>query len=187
MRVEQPAAWSAPQRWLHWTIAGLIAAALPLAWAMVAVPFRQLLLKFALYQAHKTVGLSVLMLTLIQITLHVVRGRPPREAGGAPWQRKAATATHAMLFALLLITPILGYLTAAAAPVHIPTLLFGVLAIPHIIGPNAALFAVLRPLHLGMALTLAVLASGHVTMAVWHHLQGRPTLRRMRSGSQSAP
>jgi cytochrome b561 len=76
MTIEPPASWSRAQRALHWTIAALVLLAAPLGLYMVALPFRQLLLKFVLYQLHKTIGITVFLLVLAQLALHWRRGRP---------------------------------------------------------------------------------------------------------------
>jgi hypothetical protein len=46
MAAERPASWSRAQRILHWAIAALVLLAAPMGVYMVALPFRQLLLKF---------------------------------------------------------------------------------------------------------------------------------------------
>jgi cytochrome b561 len=174
--------WSRAQRVLHWTIAVLVLLAAVIAPIMVALPFRQLLLKFLLFQLHKTVGITVLLLALGQMALHRRRGRPAWDPGVTPWQRRAARGMHIALFALLTATPCLGYLTAATAPASIPTLFLGVIPVPNIVGPDAAAFASLRWIHLGLAVTLTVLAAGHAAMAVIHHRLGHGTLAAMWRG-----
>lgn len=182
MVVEPPASWSRAQRRLHWTIAALVLIAAPMGVTMAALPFRQLLLKFLLYQLHKTIGITVFLLVLAQLALHWRRGRPAWEAGLAEWQRRAAAAVHRLLFGLLVVTPILGYLTAATAPARIPTLFLGVIPVPHIVGTDPAWFAVLRLVHLALAALLVLLACGHALMALHHHRQGDRTLIRMWRG-----
>jgi len=183
----RPTSWSRAQRLLHWSIAALVLLAAPMGVYMVALPFQQLLLKFLLYQAHKSIGIAALMLALSQLVLHWRRGRPAWTESLSSWQRRAAAAVHAMLFALLIATPVLGYLTAATAPVRIPTLFLGVIPIPHIVATNSVWFAVLRRVHLGLAMLLVLLAAGHALMALHHHCQGDGTLRRMwRGGPRSA-
>ena len=86
---------------------------------------------------------------------------------------------HALLYALLLITPMLGYSTAATAPSRVPTLFLGVLPIPHVLAPNAALFGVLQPVHRWSAILLVALACGHALAALHNHRRGSATLRRM--------
>ncbi len=185
MAAERPASWSRAQRLLHWSIAALVLITAPMAIVMVALPFTQLLLKFLLYQAHKTIGIMVLLLALAQLGMHWRRGRPEHDPPLPRWQRRAAAAVHAVLLALLLAVPVLGYLSAAAAPVRIPTLLFGVVPVPHVIGTDAATFAVLRRAHLALAVLLVGLALGHAAMALRHHRRGHATLTRMLRGGKS--
>jgi cytochrome b561 len=182
MAMERPASWSRAQRTLHWAIAALVLLAAPLGVCMVALPFRQLLLKFLLYQLRKTVGITAFLLALGQLALHWRRGRPAWDAALPDWQRRAASAVHAALFGSLAVTPLLGYLTAATAPARIPTLFLGVIPVPHLVGTDPAWFAVLRRVHLGLALLLVALAFGHALLALHHHRAGERTLVRMWRG-----
>lgn len=179
---DTPLAWSRGQRILHWTIAALIILTAPMGVWMVRLSFRQLLLKFLLYQIHKTVGILIFLFVLAQLILHARRGRPPVATDLPSWQRHAALTVHGALFVLLIAVPLLGYLTAAAAPARIPTLFLGVIPVPNVIGTNARWYAVLSWTHLVGAASLLVLAGGHAAMALKHHLSGRDTLRRMWRG-----
>ena len=175
--------WSRAQRGTHWASAGLVLVGFALGWIMVAVPYRPLLLKFSLYQAHKTIGLLVLALALWRLALRVLRRRPAWDVALSPAQVRLAGLGHVALYGLLLAVPVLGYVTAAAAPIRIPTLLFGVIAVPHVIGVDAASFAWLRPIHRGAAIALVGLACGHAAVAIAHHRAGRYVLWRMWRGS----
>ena len=179
MPTEVPAGWSRGQRRLHWWTAALIVAGFVLAWLMVATPLDDLLAKFLLYQAHKTIGLTVLALLLWRLALRLRRGRPGWEADLSPVQVRLAGSVHAALYALMLVVPVLGYFTAATAPAQVPTLFLLVLPVPHVVGPNPAAFAVLRAVHRAAAILLVTLAAAHAAMAVQHHLRGRRTLVRM--------
>lgn len=179
MTAEPQAGWSRLQRRLHWWSAAFILAGFALAWVMVAVPLSALLEKFLLYQAHKTLGLTVLLLVLWRLALRARRGRPAWEADLPDWQARAAGAVHGALYALALAVPALGYFVAATAPQQVPTLFLLVIPVPHVVGPDEAAFAVLRATHRAAAILLVVLAAGHAAMALRHHLAGRPTLRRM--------
>lgn len=186
MAAEPPASWSRTQRLLHWSIAALVLITAPMAVVMVALPFTQLLLKFLLYQTHKSIGIVVLLLALAQLGVHWRRGRPEHDPGLPRRHRRAAAAVHAALFALLLVVPVLGYLSAAAAPLRIPMLLLGIIPVPHVIGTDAAAFAVLRNVHLALAVLLVMLALGHAAMALHHHRRGRLVLTRMLRGAQAS-
>jgi cytochrome b561 len=174
--------WSLAQRRLHWWTASLVVATALLGPLMVALPFERLLEKFLAYQLHKSFGLLIPPLLAIRLLLRMRRGRPVAEASIPSWQLRAASAVHVLLYALLLVVPSLGLLTAASAPGGMPTLLFLIIPIPHPIGPDAAHFALLRVLHIAMALLLLTLAAGHALMAVAHHREGRRVLRAMWRG-----
>jgi cytochrome b561 len=184
MLVDQAAEWSLAQRRLHGWTAAFVTLAFALAWVMVGVPLPALLLKFLLYQLHKTLGLAALALTLARGVLRWRRGRPAWNESIAPWQRQAARVVHAALYGLLLVVPVLGYFTAASAPAAIPTFFLGFIPIPHVIGPDAAAFAVLAPVHRAAAVVLIVLACGHAA-AAWHNqARGLVPLRTMWRGGR---
>lgn len=149
---------------------------------MVGLPFRRLLQKFLLYQLHKTIGITVLVLAGTQIVLHTRRGRHARDRDLPRWQSRAAAVVHALLFALIVLTPAFGYVTAATAPARVPTLFLGVIPVPHIIGTSRFWFSILRPVHLTLAILLVSLASGHALVALDHHRKDRRTLIAMWRG-----
>jgi cytochrome b561 len=180
--LEIPASWSRAQRVIHWTIAGLVALGAAVGVYMVGLPFRLLLQKFVFYQLHKTIGITVFLLACTQIVLHRRRGRPAWDANLPRWQRTAAATVHAALFTFLIVTPVFGYLTAATAPVGIPTLFLGFIPVPHIVGTSKFWFGILRQVHLVLAVSLVLLAAGHALVALNHHREGRHTLVRMWRG-----
>ena len=131
-----------------------------LGWLMVAVPLSALLVKFVLYQVHKTIGLTVLALAAIRFTILARRGRPAWDDTLADWRRRAAKVMHALLYVLLFAVPLLGYLTAATSPTSVPTLYLGVIPIPHVVPPDPDWFAMLTQVHRALAVTLIVLETG---------------------------
>jgi cytochrome b561 len=179
---ETIAAWTRAQRALHWWTAALICFALPLGFLMVAVPLQQLLAKFLLYQLHKSIGISVLMLVAARLLLRLRRGRPQWHPALPLAQQRLAVAVHGSLYALMIATPILGYLTATTAPAQVPTLFWLLINIPHLLSANPGWYAVVRAIHRAAAILLVALAAGHAGAAVLHHLRGRDMLVRMWRG-----
>ncbi len=171
--------WSRAQRRLHWAVAGLVVAGFAIGIIMVALPLTQLLAKILAYQAHKTIGLLVPPLVLWRLVLRARRGRPREDASMPAWQRRAAGVGHAVLYALLLVVPLLGYLSASSAPGQIETTLFLVIPVPHLLDPDEATFNTLRSIHAVLAWSLVILAAGHAAAALHHHRQGRRVLARM--------
>ncbi|MCA3277980.1 MAG: cytochrome b/b6 domain-containing protein [Roseomonas sp.] len=175
------AAWSVAQRRLHWAMAALVFVNFLLALVMVALPLSALLAKILTYQLHKSLGLLLIPLWVWRLWLLWRRGRPaPITLPG--WQHNAARWGQGVLYALLIAVPVLGFLSAAAAPIGVETVFFLILPIPHPFPPDQALYDVLRPLHQGAAWGLVVLALGHGAMAIHHHRQGLPILWLMWRG-----
>jgi cytochrome b561 len=161
----------------------LVLLAFPLGFLMVNVPNTALLVKFLLYQLHKTLGILVAGLVATRLVLRAARGRPQWDAELPEWQRRTAAWGHALLYSLLVAVPMLGYLTAATAPARIPTLFLGFIPVPHAVGPNEAWFALLRSVHRAAAILLVAIACGHAAVAVHNQRRGRLVLTRMWSGA----
>lgn len=110
---------------LHWLIALALAFQLALGFAMPTDETG-----FAAYQLHKSVGIAILVLTLMRLAWRAVkRPPPPVERGLAAL---AAKAVHAGFYAVLLLGPLTGWLLVSTAPVDVPTVLFGVVPWPHL-------------------------------------------------------
>jgi len=153
-----------------------------LALVMVALPLSALLAKILTYQLHKSIGLLLIPLWAWRLWLLARRGRPA-SVTLLGWQQGAARLGQGLLYALLIAVPLLGFLSAAAAPIAVETVFFLILPIPHPFPPDQALYDLLRPLHQGAAWGLVGLALGHGALAIHHHRRGLPILRRMwRSG-----
>lgn len=151
------------RRHLHWWTVALVVLGFSIAWVMTALPVTLLLVKFLLYQLHKSLGLLVFGLTVLRLFLVWRTGDRPR-------------GVQAALYGLLLVVPLLGYLTAAASPTVVPTLFFLLLRVPHAIAPDKTVFDAIRPLHEWLAIGLIVLAAWHAVLK----RRGVPGLGRRR-------
>jgi cytochrome b561 len=171
--------WSPAQRRLHWAVAALVVCAFAIGLVMVALPLTQLLAKIMAYQAHKTIGLLVPPLVVWRLVLRARRGRPAEDPTLPAWQHRAASFGHAALYALLIVVPVLGYLSASTAPGQIETVMFLLIPIPHVLEPDEATYEALRATHQVLAWSLVTLAAGHAAIAVAHHRRGYRVLARM--------
>jgi len=163
--------WSTAQRRLHWWSAALVLAALGLGLLMTALPYSTLLAKFLAYQLHKSVGLMVFALVLWRLALRARYRAPP--AG------PLARLGQGLLYAMLLAVPLLGWLVAQLAPGPVPTTLFLLIPVPHLLAPDPTLYAWARPVHQIAAWLLVTLAAGHGGLGLWHLRHGLPLGRRM--------
>ena len=94
-------------------------------------------------------------------------------------QRIAAGATHWLLYLLLFLMPLSGWLYDAATGLR-PLHWFGLFTVPAPIMPNEALADRMHDLHETLFLVLVALVTAHVLAAFWHHLfRNDATLRRM--------
>jgi cytochrome b561 len=79
----------------------------------------------------------------------------------------------------------LGWLAGQAAAGPVPTTLFLVIPLPHVLDPDPALYTWLRPLHQLCAYGLLALGAVHALLALKHHREGLPVLARMMGGGFS--
>jgi cytochrome b561 len=173
--------WPLPLRLIHWISAALVIAALGLGTTMVWF-VDDPAARFDLTQTHKSIGITVLALTLLRLCLRVAT-TAPRPEPIAPFLMQAATATHLGLYALLVLLPVSGWLMASTTPVRIPTHVFGLFDLPYPLGPDLAVFRLSHAVHVVAAILLAGLLVLHVAAALVHALCWRDrTLRRMGVG-----
>ena len=97
----------------HWLVAALMFAALPLAWAMTSLP-RTAPDRELLFTVHKSIGVTILALMAVRLMLRTTRPIPAEPAGMPRWMAGCAVASHWMLYAVLFIMPISGYVLSSA-------------------------------------------------------------------------
>ncbi|HWE47525.1 MAG TPA: cytochrome b [Caulobacteraceae bacterium] len=156
---------------LHWTIAALIVANLLLGWT-----FRDFIpeLRIALIRTHKSIGLTVLALTLARIGWRLAKPPPRLASHLAPVERLLARSTHFAFYVLLLALPLVGWIVASTSvPTH-PVLFWGAKlpSLPFLPAPPAprrALHGAVMVLHGDLALVFAALFALHVAGALKHH------------------
>jgi cytochrome b561 len=171
-------AWPLSLRLAHWLSAVLVLVALGLGTAMVQFvhdPAKRL----ELTQTHKSIGIIVLSLTVARLCRRSL-GRAPKAEPAARSLRVAAKAAHIALYALLLLMPVSGWLMATTTPVRVPTIVFGLFALPYPLAPDLAIYGLARATHVALAMLLATLIVLHVAAALMHALVCRDqTLARM--------
>ncbi|MDQ7987865.1 cytochrome b/b6 domain-containing protein [Pseudomonas sp. G34] len=163
--------YSGPQIVLHWLSAVLVICTLSL-------PYAQDLLADLLggsgdvFTLHKSLGLSILLLTVLRLLLRARHGTPQRLVDSASWQRLAAKLGHAALYLLLLAMPLSGLLFGKR-----PVELFWLLTIDPLPVSDTTR-ALARQFHLTAKYLLFALILGHACMALWHHYRLRDGVLR---------
>jgi cytochrome b561 len=145
-------------KWLHWLIAACVLVMIPIGIVMGRVG--QGPTQDTLYLLHKSLGMLILMLMLARLVNRIVIGAPAPAPSLARWQRVASSATHGLLYVLLLVMPIGGWLANSAYGA--PTPFFGVFEIPNLIAKNEALADRLFALHRSILLRRCITSSSIV-------------------------
>lgn len=168
---------------LHWLIALLILSGFTIGANMVDL--RMSPEKLRLFSYHKWIGITVLGLALIRSVWRLTHAAPPDEPMPR-WQRALAHLTHALLYALMIAVPMLGWLYSSAT--GYPVVYLKLWQLPDLVPKNAALAKVLVAAHTWLAWTLFWIVLLHVAGALKHHFIDRDaTFRRMlRWGAQGS-
>ena len=175
---EAAADWPLSLRLAHWLGAVLVLAALGLGTAMVQFVHNPAA-RFELTQTHKSIGIVILALTVVRLCRRSF-SRAPKSEPAARSLLLAAQAAHIALYALLLLMPVSGWLMATTTPVRVPTVVFGLFALPYPLAPDLAIYGLAHATHVALAMLLAALIVLHVAGALIHALVWRDqTLARM--------
>lgn len=97
------------------------------------------------------------------------------------WQQKIATTVHTILYLLLFILPITGWIMASASPLNIDTILFNVVTIPHLppfpdLPDKAEIAASFHEYHELASHLLILLLLAHIGAALKHHFIDKDTI-----------
>lgn len=159
---------------LHWLIAVALVMQLALGFRLDDIPRGPL--QFDAFQWHKSLGISILLLSLLRLALRVTLPRPADVASGMA--RLAARATHMLLYVAMIGAPLTGWAMVSTDKLRVPTILFGILRWPHLPlgawmnGPSDVAHSMLGWL-------FPALIALHVAAALWHHLHKDDVLARM--------
>jgi len=179
----------------HWVIALLIATNLGLGFYFANVMDSHAPSFFAVVQLHKSIGLTVLSLSVLRLAWRLVNPIPPLPNDFSARMRFVARGTHYLFYFLIIAVPLFGWATVSTSPRGTPTMYFGLFQWPHLpvlsTLPRAAkreYVEALGSVHAILAYSALGLLLLHVGAALWHHVVRRDTvLKRMLPGTNVAP
>ncbi len=165
---------------LHWLIAACILALLAMGLVMTHVKLAPATL-FPLYQLHKSVGVTVLLLVLLRVIWRLTHRPPPLPAAMPGVERAASSTVHLLLYALMLVMPLTGWAVVSASPMNIPTVLYGIVPWPHLpvlstLTHKKPVEAVLQTLHAWGAWIVIGIVAVHIAAALRHHFITRDAI-----------
>ena len=162
---------------LHWAIFILIFANVIFGdWMEEALPSE----KLGYFQLHKSVGLTVLALSLVRLGWRFGHPWPSFPETMATWERWLARGTHILFYVLMIGVPLLGWaaVSAGGSP-EVP--LYGAIPAPNLpIAQGRDLSEALGGLHKTMVTAIYVVLAVHVLGALKHQFLDRDeVLHRM--------
>ncbi len=165
---------------LHWLMAVLFFGMLGLGFYMQGLPLSPDKLK--LYSWHKWVGVTVFLLALFRIAWRVTHQPPPLPGSMPRLIQIAAHAGHHMLYMLMFLIPLSGWLMSSAKGFQ--TVWFGILPLPDLIEKNKLLGDLLQTVHVSLNYLFIAVLIGHIGAALKHHFIDKDDiLTRMLPGS----
>jgi cytochrome b561 len=162
----------------HWLIAALMLTNIGLAWYFGTLKGPAEVAPLGL---HKSIGITVLLLTVLRIGWRFTSRPPPLPATMKPWERWAARTTHFVFYGLMLGMPLSGWAMVSASPlikVH-PTVLYGVVPWPAFPYPHLDsdtlhdIRHLMATTHGTLALIAYAMIALHVAAALKHQLIDR--------------
>jgi cytochrome b561 len=152
-------------RGLHWLVAFLVIATLPIGVAMVQTGISRPL-QNTLFILHKNGGVIILLFMIIRLAYRLMNPPPPLPATLAPWQKSAAEMTHLVLYVMVFFMALTGYIRVAAG--GFPIEMLDALGIPKLVPRSDTLAGIAKTAHFWgrFVLVLAILA--HVGAALQH-------------------
>jgi cytochrome b561/polyisoprenoid-binding protein YceI len=174
---------------LHWMIAAGIVLQVVLAGRMDGPPTPT---SFAITQLHKSIGITILLLSLVRLGWRLAHPPAPLPQTMARWEVVLTRVVHVGFYIVMIGMPLTGWLMVSASRTPIPTRLYGLVPWPNLPGVGELAPAAKRlwrdigeTSHGTLAKVIYVLLALHVAGALKHQLfrNDEPVLSRMAPGA----
>lgn len=172
--------YSPAARQFHWITAGAVFVMVPLGFWMT---YRGNTLNVwdgltnGLYSTHKLLGFLLLWLMVGRLAYRLIHGAPRDEPSLEWWQKGASHLVHWLLYGLLLVVPLLGWIGVSLYP---SLTIFDLFDLPGLAKPNQGLSEKVLGIHGTLAIVTALVVCAHIGAALFHHLIRKDgVLRRM--------
>jgi cytochrome b561 len=161
---------------LHWAIGLALLAQIVLGWSMIEIPKNPVGVRAFWFNLHKSIGITIGLLVFVRIAWRLAHAAPDLPANLPLWQRRAARASHVLLYVCMAAMPLTGYFGSSFS--NYPIKYFGV-PLPQWGWDAPALKATFSAIHLGVACVFIALIVVHATAALRHLLARDGVFNRM--------
>lgn len=164
-------------RLLHWLVAVLLLSLCGLGFYMTELSYYDANYKSS-FDLHRSLGILTASLIGVRLVWALLDQRPPLSPNLTPIERRAAKSVHHLLYLIMALLPIAGYLVSTADGRGVEV--FGLFTIPAWLPAAKGREEWAGDLHEGLAITLLVLVVVHVGAALKHHFIDKDdTLKKM--------
>jgi cytochrome b561 len=166
-----PLRYASPAVAIHWIVVALLLTQVWLGFTfadMARGPARA-----EYFTWHKTVGATILVLTLIRLGYRLMNPPPPYPESMPDWRRTAAVWSHRLLYLLMIALPLTG-LTAVSGVSSAPTTpLAGGIPLPTIPGVSKAAGEMSAGVHEVLVYSTIALLVIHIGAALYEQFAAR--------------
>ena len=160
----------------HWVIALLVIGLLCVGLYLDSLDPSPLMFKVSFW--HKSFGITVLALVILRVLWRFTNTHPHSLPTHAQWEKALAKITHGLLYLVLFVMPLSGWIMSSAKGFSVSV--FNLFTLPDLVGESEQIGSIARAVHGYAAYTLIALIGLHFAGAMKHHVIDRDsTLRRM--------
>ena len=152
-------------KWLHWLMAAMVIMMIFAGQRFSSnMPVEEHMMGLT---GHTTIGTLLVILLSIRIYKRFVAKHPIPDPELPNWQKQAARLVQFGLYALLVMVPLSGYLTATFH--ELPVRAFGQIDISALAEHNETIFLYMRGVHETTIQLLVLFLFMHIGAALYHH------------------
>lgn len=157
-------AYTSTARALHWLTAALVLTIIP---AGIVMGYLEGPASDFLYHIHRSLGVTLIPIIFYRLFYRLTHTPLPLPADIDAMQRFVAETVHWLLYGLLVVQPIIGWVATSAY--RAPVLFFWTFELPPIWPENRAFSEQLFVVHKWMGFTIAALLCAHIAGALFHY------------------
>jgi cytochrome b561 len=184
--VNVPSRYGAVAMTLHWLIAAALVLNIVLGLYMAEILADSDPTRMPILQFHKSIGLTVLVLSLLRLAWRLANPAPPLPQSMSRGIKALAHVSHFLLYLLIIVIPLSGWALVSSARSGMPTDYFGLFHWSNLLflanlpaAEKHSLHGVFDLTHIVLAISAIVLVPIHIAGAFYHRGRGDDVLSRM--------
>jgi cytochrome b561 len=167
---------------LHWLIALVLFAQIPLGWYLEEIPTGTPARSWYV-NLHKSIGMTLGVAIVFRAAWRWLHPAPALPEWLPRWQRVGASASHVALYACMLIMPLSGYLASNFSKWGVKY--FNAIDLPPWGVDDERIYALLNGVHVATSYVLVALIVAHTVSALRHAYRRDGIFQRMAAGHET--